>query len=115
MLRRFIWLMPFAIGLFPTPVNALPTSPQIDQLAQKICQIPNQSPEAFQEAMLQKMMQEMASWMDTGNLTIQEMQDEDTLFQIGNEVGLQMYEICPSRAIEINEQFDNGSLQNINY
>ena len=36
MLRRFIWLMPLAIGLFPASVNALPTSPQINQLTQQI-------------------------------------------------------------------------------
>ncbi|MDJ0730351.1 MAG: glutamyl-tRNA amidotransferase [Crocosphaera sp.] len=115
MLRRFIWLMPLAIGLFPASVKALPTSPQINQLAQKICQLPSQSPEAFQESMLKEMVAEMGGWMNQGNLSLEEMQDQDTLFQIGNEVGLKMAEICPSRMKEIGNQFSNGSLSNMDY
>ena len=110
MLRRFIWLMPLAIGLFPASVNALPTSPQINQLAQRICQLPSQSPEEFKESMVQEMMREMATWMEQGNLSIQEMQDQQVVFQIGKEIGLKMSEICPSRMMEMNEQFSNGNL-----
>lgn len=110
MLRRFIWLMPLAIGLFPASVNALPTSPQINQLAQRICKLPATSPEVFQESMVKEMIQAMGGWMEEGNLSLEEMQDQQTLFEIGNEVGLQMYGICPNRMNEIGNQFSNGSL-----
>ena len=110
MFRRFIWLMPLATGLFPASVNAYPTSPQINKLAQRICQLPTKSPEAFQQSMVQEMMQAMSGWMEEGNLTVQEMQDKQTLFEIGNEVGLQMSEICPNRINELGNQCSNGSL-----
>lgn len=107
MLRRFIWLMPFAIGFFPVAVHSFPTSPQISKLAQRICQLPSQSPEAFQEAMVQEMLKEMGGWMNQGNLTLEEMQDKNTLMQIGNNVALEMYEICPKRVMELGHQYNS--------
>lgn len=110
MLRRLLWLVPLTIGLFPVAVHAFPTSPQINKLAQRICQLPSQSPEAFQEAMVKEMLQEMGGWMNQGNLTLEEMQDQNTLRQIGNSVALEMYEICPNRVIELGNQYSNGGL-----
>ncbi|MDJ0597379.1 MAG: glutamyl-tRNA amidotransferase [Crocosphaera sp.] len=110
MLRRFIWLMPLAIGLFPLSVQAFPTSPQINKLAQRICRLPSQSPQAFQESMLKEMIQEMGGWMNEGNLTFEEMNDKNTLMKIGNEVALEMYDICPDRVIELGNQYSNGTL-----
>ena len=60
--------------------------------------------------MVKEMIQAMGGWMEEGNLSLEEMQDQQTLFEIGNEVGLQMYEICPNRMNEIGNQFSNGSL-----
>lgn len=110
MLRRFIWLIPLAVGLFPISVQAFPTSPQINKLAQRICQIPSQSPEAFQESMLKEMIQEMGGWMNQGSLSFEEMNDKNTLMQIGNEVAIEMYDICPDRVMELGNQYSNGSL-----
>ncbi|CCQ62880.1 hypothetical protein CWATWH0401_1197 [Crocosphaera watsonii WH 0401] len=60
--------------------------------------------------MVKEMIQAMGGWMEEGNLSLEEMQDQQTLFEIGNEVGLQMYGICPNRMNEIGNQFSNGSL-----
>ncbi len=109
MLRRLIWLIPLTIVVSPVEVQAFPTSPQINQLAQRICQLPIQSPEAFQEAMLQEMVAEMGGWMNQGNLSLEEMQDQDVLAEIGLQVGLEMYEICPSRITKIGDQFSHGT------
>ncbi|MGK7957288.1 MAG: glutamyl-tRNA amidotransferase [Crocosphaera sp.] len=107
MLRRFIWLIPLAMGIYPVGVQAFPTSPQINQLAQRICQLPTQSPEAFQDAMLKEMVAEMGGWMNQGSLSLEEMRDKDVLTEIGIQVGLEMYEICPNRITEIGNQFSS--------
>ncbi len=110
MLRRLLWLMPLALAVCPVEVQAFPSSPQINQLAQRICQLPIQSPEAFQEAMLREMVAEMGGWMNQGNLSLEEMQDQDVVAEIGRQVGLEMYEICPNRITEIGNQFSDGAL-----
>ena len=109
MFRRFIWLMPLAIALFPGSVNAYPTSPQINQLAQRICQLPSQSPEQFQQTMIGEMAKEMGGWLNQGNLTMAEMKDEATMARVGTEVAYKMSEICPSRIIEIGNQLNRGA------
>ncbi|MDJ0846671.1 glutamyl-tRNA amidotransferase [Crocosphaera sp.] len=110
MLRPFIGLMSLTVALIPISAQAFPTSPQINKLAQRICQLPSQSPEMFQESMIREMIQEMGGWMNQGNLSLEEMNDKDTLVKIGNEVALEMYEICPNRVMEIGNQLSNGAL-----
>lgn len=109
MLRHFIGLMSLSVALVPISVQAFPTSPQINKLAQRICQIPSQSPEAFKESMLQEMLQEMGGWMNQGSLSFEEMNNKDTLRQLGNEVAIEMYNICPSRVMELGNQYSSES------
>ncbi|WP_243397346.1 glutamyl-tRNA amidotransferase [Crocosphaera subtropica] len=102
--------MSLSVALVPISVYAFPTSPQINKLAQRICQLPSQSPQAFQESMLKEMVQEMGGWMNQGSLSFEEMNNKDTLMQIGNEVAIEMYEICPGRVMELDNQYSNGAL-----
>ncbi len=109
MLRRCVWLMPLVIGLFPISSQAYPTSPQINKLAQRICKLPSQSPEQFQQTMIGEMTQEMGGWLSQGSLTMAEMKDEQTMVRVGTEVAYKMSEICPSRIMEIGNQLNRGT------
>lgn len=60
--------------------------------------------------LLKEMVQEMGGWMNQGSLSFEEMNNKDTLMQIGNEVAIEMYEICPGRVMELDNQYSNGAL-----
>ncbi len=110
MLRRFIWLMPLAMGIYPVGVQAFPTSPQINQLAQRICQLPNQSTETFKQTMVAEMAKEMGGWLNQGSLTMEEINSEATMVRVGTDVAYKMSEICPNRIMQIGNQFNSKAL-----
>ncbi|MDJ0660027.1 MAG: glutamyl-tRNA amidotransferase [Crocosphaera sp.] len=110
MLRPFVGLLSLTVALIPISVQAFPTSPQINKLAQRICQLPSQSPETFQDSMMKETMREMQGWINQGNLSLEEIQDQDTLAEIGVQIGLEMYQICPNRITELGNQLSNGAL-----
>jgi hypothetical protein len=104
MLRRLIWIMPLTLGMFPLSVQALPTPTQINGLAQKICQLPNQSSQSdYQQAIAQG----MGGWMYQGNLTFQELNNPQTMANITNQLVGKIQKICPLRVMEMNNELSN--------
>ncbi|MDJ0509777.1 MAG: hypothetical protein QNJ64_11055 [Crocosphaera sp.] len=103
MLRQFIWLLPLMAVTIPLPSQALPTADQINETAQRICQIP----EASSEMTRNIYYQEVAKWVNTGNISIDDMEDETIRETITTQVIKEINNTCPDISTHINNQIWN--------
>ena len=103
MLRQFIWLIPVMSVTFSVPSQALPTAGQINETVQRICQIPQASSEMTRNIYYQ----ELAKWVNSGNITVNDMEDEAIRETITTKVIKEINNTCPDRSTHINNQIWN--------
>ena len=100
MFRATIVSISLSLAFFPISAKALPTSAQIDHAAQIICQVPQESASITRNIYYQ----ELGKWVSEGNITTNEMQDEDTREMITRQLIKQINQTCPERSTELNNQ-----------
>ena len=63
-----------SLALFPISAQALPTPAQVDHTAERICQVPQESASITRNIYYQ----ELGKSVSNGNITANQIQDEDT-------------------------------------
>ncbi|MGK7939268.1 MAG: hypothetical protein AB4062_03760 [Crocosphaera sp.] len=103
MLRQVIWLIPVLSVTVSLPSQALPTPSQINEAAERICQIPQESSEMTRNIYYQ----EVAKWVNTGQITMNDMEDEEIRENITTQVIKEINNICPDLSTKINNEIWN--------
>jgi hypothetical protein len=103
MLRQVIILTSFISLVSSLPSQAVPTSSQINETAQRLCEIPGESSSMTRNIYYQ----EVKKWVDDGSLTVSDIEDEEIRENLNRELIKEIHKTCPLQAKAINNKIWN--------